>query len=50
MISLLISAIRHIIDYLLHLICLFHTKNKVVCYMPCCYAKMCDLSCKFNDE
>ena len=18
--------------------------------MPCCYAKMCDLSCKFNDE
>lgn len=46
--SILITSLRHIKDYILHFVCLFHTKNNVVCYMPCRYAKECDLSCKFN--
>lgn len=45
--SSIIIALRHIKDCVFKYICLFHTKNNIVCYMPCRYAKQCDLSNKF---
>lgn len=44
--NMLIVAIRHIRDCVFKYICSFHTKNNIICYMPCRYAYKCDISCK----
>lgn len=48
--NMLIVALRHIRDCVFKYICSFHTKNNIICYMPCRYARKCDISCKNSNK
>lgn len=48
--SYLIILIRHIVYIITRPFCAYHTKKENKCYMPCRYARDCDLSYKFKDK